>query len=62
MSSRERRPSLALAHLLLATFLTGVAGGFVWALAPQKTSWLGPLSGGTLVLALASARFLLRIP
>ncbi|MGH7171407.1 MAG: NnrS family protein [Gemmataceae bacterium] len=51
MGSGERRPSLAFARLLLAAFLAGVVGGFVWALAPRQASWLGPLSGAALVLA-----------
>jgi hypothetical protein len=51
MGSGERRPSLAFARLLLATFLVGVVGGFVWALAPQQAGWLGPLSGAALVFA-----------
>ncbi len=51
MSSGQPRPRLAFAHLLLATFLVGVVGGFVWALLPRQASWLGPLSGAALVLA-----------
>jgi hypothetical protein len=51
MGSGERRPSLAFARLLLATFLAGVVGGFLWALVPQHVNWLGPFSGAALVLA-----------
>ncbi len=51
MGSGERRPSLAFARLLLAAFLAGVVGGFVWALAPRQAGWLGPLSGAALVVA-----------
>lgn len=51
MGSGERRPSLAFARLLLAAFLAGVAGGFIWALVPRQVGWLGPFSGTALVLA-----------
>lgn len=42
---------LGFSRLLLASFLTGVIGGFVWALAPGALGWLGPLSGAALVVA-----------
>lgn len=45
------RAGLAFARSLLAVFLTGVIGGFVWALAPRAVSWLGPLSGAALGVA-----------
>jgi hypothetical protein len=45
------RTGLAFSHLLLAAFLAGVTGGFVWALVPGAVGWLGPLSGAALVLA-----------
>ncbi len=51
MGSGGRRPSLAFARLLLAAFLAGVVGGFIWALVPRQAGWLGPLSGVALVLA-----------
>ena len=35
---------------MLSSILTGVLGGFAWSLAPQQWSWLGPLSGGALIL------------
>jgi hypothetical protein len=50
------RTSFAFSHWLLAAFLAGVIGGFVWALVPGDARWLGPLSGAALVLA--SALFL----
>jgi hypothetical protein len=37
--------------MLLAAFLVGVIGGFIWALTPRYAGWLGPFSGATLVLA-----------
>jgi hypothetical protein len=45
------RAGLAFSRLLLAIFLIGVIGGFVWALVPGEVRWLGPLSGAALVLA-----------
>lgn len=51
MSGGGPRPSLTFARLLLATFLIGVAGGFVWSLALRQLGWLGPLSGAALMLA-----------
>jgi hypothetical protein len=36
---------------LLAAFLTGVVGGFLWSLWPEQAGWLGPLSGVALVVA-----------
>jgi hypothetical protein len=61
MGSGQRRPSLGYARLLLAAFLIGVIGGFIWALTPRHAGWLGPFSGATLVLAAALfLAFLLR--
>jgi hypothetical protein len=61
MVSGGRRPGLAFGRLLLAAFLTGVIGGFVWSLGPRELSWLGPLSGAALVLAaILFLTFLLR--
>ncbi len=58
---RGPRTGLAFARLLLAAFLAGVIGGFVWALAPGEVSWLGPLSGAALALgAVLFLGFLLR--
>jgi hypothetical protein len=51
MGSGGPRTGLAFSHLLLAAFLAGVIGGFVWALVPDEASWLGPVSGAALVLA-----------
>jgi hypothetical protein len=51
MSSGGPRPGLALSRWLLAAFLLGVIGGFVWALAPAEARWLGPCSGLALLLA-----------
>jgi hypothetical protein len=51
MGSGGSRTSLAFARLLLAIFLVGVIGGFIWALVPGEVGWLGPLSGAALVLA-----------
>jgi hypothetical protein len=51
MGSGGPRAGLAFSRLLLATFLAGVIGDFVWALAPADFGWLGPLSGAALVLA-----------
>lgn len=51
MGSGGPRPGQGFARLLLATFLVGVIGGFVWALAPAEFSWLGPVSGAALILA-----------
>jgi hypothetical protein len=56
MSSGGPRTVLAFSRLLLVTFLAGVVGGFVWALAPAEVGWLGPLSGT--VLAVATVLFL----
>jgi hypothetical protein len=53
MATSGRRPGRAFCRLLLAAFLTGVVGGFVWSLAAREVSWVGPLSGGALVLAAA---------
>jgi hypothetical protein len=61
MGSGGPRAGLAFSRLLLAALLTGVIGGFVWALAPGEVSWLGPLSGAALVLgAVLFLGFLLR--
>lgn len=38
------------ARFLLSSILTGVLGGFVWALAPDSWGWLGPMSSTALVL------------
>lgn len=51
MSGGGNRPSLAFARLLLADFLVGIVGGFLWALAPERAHWLGPFSGAALVAA-----------
>lgn len=51
MATSGPRPGRAFCRLLLAAFLTGVVGGFVWSLAVRELSWLGPLSGVALVLA-----------
>lgn len=51
MSSGGPRAGLVFSRLLLASFLAGVIGGFVWALAPAAIGWLGPVSGAALVLA-----------
>jgi hypothetical protein len=53
MATSGPRPGRALCRFLLAAFITGVAGGFVWSLAAREVSWLGPLSGAALVLAAA---------
>jgi uncharacterized protein involved in response to NO len=45
------RVSQAFCRWLLATFLAGIIGGFVWGLAPDAAAWLGPVSGIALVLA-----------
>lgn len=47
---------------LLALILAGTGGGFVWALAAPRLAWLGPASGGGLLLAsLLYLSFLLRL-
>ncbi len=51
MSRGQLRPGRVFTRLLLASFLFGVVGGFLWALVPATVSWLGPASGGALVLA-----------
>jgi hypothetical protein len=51
MSTGGRRPGLLLLRLLLAAFLVGVIGGFVWSLAPAEISWLAPLTGSALLFA-----------
>jgi uncharacterized protein involved in response to NO len=53
MATSGPRPGRAFCRLLLAAFLAGVVGGFVWSLAAQELSWVGPLSGAALVLATA---------
>ncbi len=53
MATSGPRPGRAFRRLLLAAFLTGVVGGFVWSLMAREASWLGPLSGAALVLAAA---------
>jgi hypothetical protein len=56
MAAGGPRPGPAFCRLLLAAFLVGVAGGFVWSLLPGEAGWLGPLSGAA--LAAASVLFL----
>src|SRR6185437_5833634 len=51
MGSGKSRPGLVFSRLLLAAFLSGVVGGFLWALAPSGAGWLGPLSGVALLVA-----------
>jgi hypothetical protein len=61
MAAGGPRAGLPFARLLLAALLTGVVGGFAWALAPGGLSWLGPLSGAALVAgAVLFLGFLLR--
>jgi hypothetical protein len=52
LATGRQRPGRGLRHLLLATALAGVGGGFVWSLRP---GWLGgvlgPASGGALLAA-----------
>lgn len=57
LSTGGPRPRPLLCRLLLVAFLIGVVGGFFWALWPELTRWLGPLSG--LALVGASLGFLL---
>lgn len=45
------RPRPLFCRLLLAAFLTGVIGGFIWSLVPEQSGWLGPCSGIALVTA-----------
>jgi hypothetical protein len=55
------RAGITFSRGLLAAFLAGVTGGFVWSLVPEKAGWLGPASGVPLVLAaLMFLGFLLR--
>lgn len=51
MSSGGPRPGLAFSRWLLAAFLAGVMGGFVWALAPAEAGWLGRCGGVALLIA-----------
>lgn len=51
MGSGKSRPGLVFSRLLLATFLTGVVGGFLWAVVPIGAGWLGSVSGIALFLA-----------
>lgn len=51
MTASGPRPGRAFCRFLLAAFLTGVVGGFLWSLSPRELNWLGPLSGAALVLA-----------
>jgi hypothetical protein len=44
-------PGRVACRIVLGAFLTGVLGGFVWSLAPREVSWLGPLSGASVLVA-----------
>ncbi|HEY7311478.1 MAG TPA: NnrS family protein [Gemmataceae bacterium] len=51
MSRGRPRPGLVFSRWLLAAFLAGVIGGFIWALVPAEAGWLGPCSGAALLVA-----------
>ena len=58
VATARPRPGRWHARFMLSSILTGVLGGFAWSLAPQQWSWLGPLSGGALILGAVGYLFL----